>query len=211
MEFALSDLDARQLYKLMIGTVVPRPIGWISSLAPDGTANLAPYSYFNAVGADPPTVMFSGGLREGLLKDTIRNVEASGEFVVNIVTEPLLAAMNHSAIDTPSGVSEFELAGLTAAPSLTVEAPRVVESLAHFECVVSTVLEVGANRVVFGRITHLHIADRVLLPNHKIDMERLRPVGRLAGTSYTLLGTLVDLVRPSFDPAGDNRLRRDHN
>ena len=78
--------------------------------------------------------------------------------------------MNHSAIDTPSGVSEFELASLTAAPSLTVEAPRVAESPAHFECVVSTVLEVGANRVVFGRITHLHIADRVLLPNHKIEM-----------------------------------------
>lgn len=199
METSTDLLSARQVYKFMTGAIVPRPIGWISTLSKDGTPNLAPFSYFNAVSSDPPTVMFSSGMRDAdTPKDTLRNVQDTGEFVANIVTAELVEAMNASSIDAPHGKSEFDLAGVTPAPAQVVKAPRVLESPVHFECRVSHLYEVGNNVVVFGRVLHIHVDESVLLGGDKIDIERLAPVGRLAGTSYALIGEPFDLPRPKY-------------
>ncbi len=135
MEFNLADLASKDIYKLMTGSVVPRPIAWVSTQAKDGSLNVAPYSYFNAVSADPPAIMFSTGQKdENTQKDTLTNIINSKEFVVNIVNQATAEAMNTTAIAAPHGVSEFELAGLTPAPSKSIKAPRVKESPIHFEC-----------------------------------------------------------------------------
>jgi flavin reductase (DIM6/NTAB) family NADH-FMN oxidoreductase RutF len=187
MEFSSADLNPKQLYKLMTGSVVPRPIGWISTRSATGIANLAPFSYFMAVSAEPPTLLFSTGRRaSSAAKDTYHNVLASRDFVVNIVTAELAEAMNISAADAPAEVSEFDLAGLTAASSCVVSAPRVKESPINFECRLSHTYEVGTNVVVFGEVVHIHIADEILLAGEKIDFAKLDVVGRLAGSSYTL-------------------------
>ncbi len=198
MEISLDTLHPQQIYKLMTGSVVPRPIAWISTLSQDGQANLAPFSYFNAVSANPPTVMFSAGLHSvDRPKDTLRNVLETGEFVVNIVTESVAAAMNLSSVAAPYGVDEFEFAGVTPAPSRTTRAPRVLESPVNFECKLSDIYPVGSNSVVFGRIVHIQVNDE-LLDGYKIDPEKLRPVGRLAGTTYSRVRELFDLERPVY-------------
>ena len=199
MEFNPELMKPRDVYKLMVGTVVPRPIGWISTLSQGGVANLAPYSYFNAVGAEPPTVMFSGGPRGDEAKDTIQNIVDTGEFVFNLVTESLAEAMNVTAIDAPAGVSEFELAGLTQEPSQRVKPPRVAESPVHFECVLDHIHPVGVNRVVFGRVIHLHIADEALLVNHRVDALALKPVGRLNGPFYSYVREVFRMDRPEWE------------
>lgn len=203
MEISADSLSSQQIYKLMTGSVVPRPIAWVSTLSQDGSANLAPFSYFNAVSADPPTVMFSAGLHSAERpKDTLRNVQETGEFVVNIVTESVVEAMNLSAVVAPYGVDEFAFAGVTPAPSHAVEAPRVLESPVNFECRVLDIYRVGGdaanNSVVFGQIVHIQVKDDLLLNDYKIDPVKLRPVGRLAGTTYSRVRDLFDLTRPVY-------------
>ena len=208
MEISADTLSSSQIYKLMTGSVVPRPIAWVSTLSQDGSANLAPFSYFNAVSADPPVVMFSAGLHTAdRPKDTLRNVQETGEFVVNIVTEEVVEAMNATAVAAPYGVDEFEFANVTPAPSSRVSAPRVLESPVNFECKVLDIYRVGGeaansvptNSVVFGRIVHVHIDDELLLEDYKVDPVKLRPVGRLAGTTYSRVRDLFDLTRPVFE------------
>ena len=199
MEISTDTLTSKQMYKLMTGSVVPRPIAWVSTLSKDGTANLAPFSYFNAVSANPPTLLFSAGMHNSERpKDTLRNVEETENFVVNIVTEDVAEAMNSSSAAAPFGVSEFEFAGVTQSPSQTVAAPRVVESPINFECQLLDIYRVGSNSVVFGRITHVYVEDDLLLEDYKIDAAKLRPVGRLAGSAYTRVRELFDLPRPSY-------------
>jgi flavin reductase (DIM6/NTAB) family NADH-FMN oxidoreductase RutF len=207
MEFDTAALDIRDLYKLMTGAIVPRPIGWVSSLNAAGKPNLAPFSYFNAVSADPPTLMFSGGAHTpDRRKDTVRNVEETGEFVVNIVTEQLAEAMNATAVVAPRGVDEFSYAGVTPAPSRTVAVPRVAESPVHFECRVAHIYQVregaDASTVVFGRIQHIHVDDR-LLDGTKIDTAALRPLARLGGPQYAGLAEIFTLERPVYSPKDD--------
>ncbi len=197
MEFDPARLEPRTIYSLMTGTVVPRPIGWISTLSAEGIANLAPYSYFNAVGTEPPTIMFSGGLRGGEIKDTVQNILDTGEFVFNMVTAELVEAMNATAADAPGNVSEFELTDLTAVPSVRVKPPRVAESPVHFECVLDHIHAVGPNRVVFGRVVHLHVADEALQGDHRVDTAKLKPVGRLNGPYYAYVRELFALERPT--------------
>lgn len=205
MEISVDTLSSRERYKLMTGAIVPRPIAWVSSLAQDGTPNLAPFSYFNAVSASPPVLMFSAGMHsDDRPKDTLVNIEASGEFVVNIVTEAVVEAMNASAVVAPRGVNEFAFAGVTEAPSQTVKAPRVLESPVQFECELMDIYRVGNNSVVFGRIKHIRVADEVLLDSYKIDANALRPVGRLAGTTYSRVRDLFDLVRPKYEEGGED-------
>ncbi len=201
MEFNPAKLPYKQMYKLMIGSIVPRPIGWISSVNEDGKPNLAPFSYFNAVSSKPPHLMFAAGIRgtDSLPKDTLLNVRGTGEFVANIVTEDLAEAMNVTATELPADINEFELAGLTAVPSAVVRPPRVAESPIHFECRVAHILDLGtepgASSVVIGRVVHVHVREDVLLDGDKIDVHKLKPIGRLAGAAYCRVNDIFELAR----------------
>ena len=208
MERSPDTLSPRTIYKLMTGSIVPRPIGWISTLSEAGTPNLAPFSYFNAVSAAPPTLLFCLGMKDpGTPKDTLKNVRSTGEFVVNIVTEALAKAMNHTSIKAPYGEDEFALAGVTPAPSITVKPLRVAESPVHFECRVAHIYPVGedesGSHIVVGRITHIHVDDDVLIDGDKIDMAKLKPVGRLAGRGYARITDTFELERPVYEDKKD--------
>ena len=144
--FLVDELEGVEGYKLVTGLVVPRPIGWIGSMSPDGIHNLAPYSFFNAVSGDPPTVIFSAGAGPGTRKDSADNVSASGEFTVNIVTDEVAEAMNATSAALPADTDEFANAGLTAVPGVIVRAPRVAEAKAQMECRVTHELHVGRGR-----------------------------------------------------------------
>jgi flavin reductase (DIM6/NTAB) family NADH-FMN oxidoreductase RutF len=202
MDAAPESLPWTTVYKLMLGSILPRPIGWISTVDGEGRPNLAPFSFYAPVCADPPHLLFCPGVREADLqeKDTLRNIRQTGEFVVNIVTEPLAQAMNISSTDFPPRINEFEEAGLTASPSVAVRPPRVGESPIHFECRVSQILDLGhgpgAGSVVLGRIVHLHVSDQVLAEGDKVDIAKLRPVGRLMGSAYCRVTDLFYLHRP---------------
>ncbi len=203
MEADPATLTWKSVYKILTGSILPRPIGWISTVDAAGLANLAPFSFFNAVCSRPPTVLFCPTVREfdAGPKDTLRNVRTTGEFVVNIVTETLAEAMNVSSTEFPPEVDEFQLAGLTAAPSMVVTPPRVAESPIHFECrlhqIVDLGAEPGAGAVVLGRIVHLHVDPSVLLGDDKIDLAALRPIGRLSGPSYCRISHVFQMPRPA--------------
>jgi flavin reductase (DIM6/NTAB) family NADH-FMN oxidoreductase RutF len=202
MEFADGALPWQSIYKLMTGAIVPRPIGWISTVDADGIPNLAPYSFFNAVCSNPPTLLFCPAIRakDHQRKDTLKNVIATREFVVNIVTEALAEAMNLTSGVYAADVNEFEVAGLTAAPSAAVKPPRVAESPVHFECKLDQIVTIGETpggaSIVIGRIVHIHVADEVLIPPDKIDVRKLQAVGRLSGTTYSRTNDFFDLRRP---------------
>lgn len=202
MEISPASLSHQSIYKILIGSVLPRPIGWISSVDINGRPNLAPFSFFNVVCSKPPTVVFCPLIRgtDGKTKDTLNNVRATGEFVVNIVTEELVTAMNLSSIEDVPELNEFEFAGLTAAPSLVVRPPRVAESPIHFECKVHQIVDIsdqpGGGSLVIGVILHIHVDERVLLGEDKINLSALKPVGRLAGHYYTRVTDLFKMERP---------------
>ncbi len=203
MEADPATLPWKSVYKLLVGSILPRPIGWISTVDAAGLANLAPFSFFNAVCSRPPTVLFCPTVREfdAGPKDTLRNVRTTGEFVVNIVTEAVAEAMNLTSTELPPQVDEFQLAGLTAAPSAVVAPPRVAESPIHFECQVHQIVDLGsepgAGAVVLGRIVHLHVDPSVLLGDDKINLAALRPIGRLAGPSYCRVSDVFQMPRPA--------------
>lgn len=202
MEISPDALPHQSIYKILIGSVVPRPIGWISTVNASGQPNLAPFSFFNAVCSRPPTVLFCPLVRstDGNTKDTLNNVKATGEFVVNIVGEELASAMIATSVEIAPDVNEFELAGLATAPSVAVTPPRVAESRIHFECKVSQIVEIGnqpgGGSVVFGEIVHLHVDERVLLGEDKINLAALKPIGRLAGNAYTRVTDIFETERP---------------
>lgn len=202
MEISPTLLPWLSVYKLLTGAIVPRPIGWISSVDANGAPNLAPFSFFNAVCANPPTVLFCPMVRSSTssTKDTLNNVRATGEFVVNIVTEALAQAMNATAVEAAPGVDEFALAGLESVPSVTVRPPRVAASPIHFECTLNQIVEIssqpGGGAVVIGTVQHIHVDESVLIGPDKIDPLALQPIGRLAGNTYTRVANLFELVRP---------------
>lgn len=200
MQFDPLDLEQKSIYKLLTGIVIPRPIGWISSISEDGIPNLAPFSYFNAVGDDPPHVMFAAGRGQNANKDTLNNVLATKQFVVNMVTEELTEQMNSTAQGIPTHESEFDLAGLTPIPSLKIKPPRVKESPITMECelVHHYTLEdnkFGGSTILVGRIVMFHVAENVLLDDFKIDLSTYKPVARLAGSHYSKLGELFSVKR----------------
>lgn len=203
MELDPKTIPYQSMYKIMIGSIVPRPIGWISTIGENGVFNLAPYSFFNAVCSNPPTVLFcvTARAKDLSVKDTLRNVLQTGEFVVNMVSYPLAAQMNLTSAELPEDQSEFDFAKLTPVPSLTVKAPRVAESLIHYECELDRTVPVNAEApggatVVLGRVRHVHIDDSVLIGTDKIDAHKLQPIGRMAGAGYAKVDTLFDLPRP---------------
>jgi flavin reductase (DIM6/NTAB) family NADH-FMN oxidoreductase RutF len=200
MHFIPSQIGQRATYKLLSGAIIPRPIGWISSLSPDGTPNLAPFSFFNAVGDDPPHVVFSTVRTGNVNKDTLNNVLATGEFVVNMVTEGLVGQANTTSATVAPEVNEFELAGLTPAPSIVVKPPRVAESPIQMECrlVHHYALEGSQNGgavLMVGRIEVFHIDPSVMLDDFKINVSNYRPVARLAGSDYAKLGEIFSIKR----------------
>jgi len=202
MELIPSSLPHQSIYKLLTGAILPRPIGWISTVDADGRPNLAPFSFFNAVCSNPPTVVFCPMIRslDGKTKDTLDNVRATNEFVVNIVSEDLAEAMNLSSVEAPPEVNEFEFARVTAEPSVTVRPPRVKESRVHFECRVRQIVEIGSEPgggcVVIGEVLHIHVDDAVLTGGDKISLAALKPIGRLAGGGYVRVTDLFELERP---------------
>ena len=182
--------------------VAPRPIGWISTLGATGVANLAPYSFFNAVAYDPPQVMFAATSSHvfGGLKDSVVNAETTGEFVVNLATYRLRKEMNASAVPAPSDIDEFEYAGLTKAPSQVVKPHRVAESPAHLECRFVTRVDLPTddgdpNVVVFGEVVGVHIEDRYLVEG-RVDTVALRPIGRLGYLDYVEVNNAFTMERP---------------
>lgn len=200
MQFDPNELEYTAVYKLLTGSVIPRPIGWISSISDDGINNLAPFSYFNAVGDDPPHIMFSTGRGNNTNKDTLNNVLATKQFVVNMVTEELTEQMNMTAQTVHSDVDEFELAGVTPIPSIKIKPRRVKESPIAFECelVHHYFLENhkhGGACVIIGRIVMMHFVDDVLLDNYKINLENYKPISRLAGSGYAKIGEIFSVKR----------------
>ena len=188
-------------YKLMIGSIVPRPIALVSTVSSNGLKNLAPFSYFNGVCSYPPTIMFAPGRRgyDGLTKDTLNNIRETEDFTVSIVSEKIGKQMVACATDYPPDVDEFEISGLTPLPSEKVKAPRVAESKVSFECKLNQIVEIGdgspgAGFLVIGTIVIFHIDDDVYR-NGKIDIKTLKPLGRLAGNSYTRISEIFDIVR----------------
>lgn len=192
-----SELEPIDGYKLLTGLITPRPIGWIGSRSPDGADNLAPFSFFNAVSGDPPTVLFSPG--ETGRKDSRENAIATGVFTVNVVSADLAAAMNQTAATLPHGVSEFAHAGLTAVDGTLVDAPLVAECAASMECRVTQHFHVGradgGNRVIVGEVVAFHIADD-LLDGTRVDPALLQSIGRLAGNWYATTEQRFSLARP---------------
>jgi flavin reductase (DIM6/NTAB) family NADH-FMN oxidoreductase RutF len=193
LEVAPSDWDRHEYYLLMTALVVPRPIGWMSTVSAKGVRNLAPYSYFNLMGSDPFYVAFgSTGV-----KDTLANVRETKQFVANIATMHLLEKMNFTSGDFPREEDEFGWAGLTPAPSAKVLPPRVGEAKAHLECEMVQIVDDGNTHIVLGRIVHAHV-DPSLWKDGRVDSKLLDPICRLSGSNYGSLGDIWRVDRPKW-------------
>ncbi|CAN7462543.1 flavin reductase family protein [Phenylobacterium sp. LjRoot225] len=208
MEFDLRTLPKDGRYKILSSCVTPRPIAWVTSCAPDGAANAAPYSFFNVLGDDPPTValgLLPNG--EGGLKDTAANIRATGEFVVNLVDEAHGEAMNLTCIDAPPEVDELQLAGLQAAPSVTVAPPRIRTAPVSFECRALHVLETGPSQcAVIGEVLYAHVRDEFILDAGRlhIDAPAMRLIARLHGSGwYSRQTDTFQMVRPRWSELTD--------
>ncbi len=205
VSFNPADYEPRQVYKLMTGIIVPRPVALVSTVDRDGVPNLAPFSFFTGVGSNPPTVLFCPSVRArgaaaDIRKDTLRNVEETGEFVVNAVSDEIAAAANATAAEVPPEVDEFVLSGLTPQPSELVRPPRVAESPAQMECkllqVIYTSHEPGGGVVVLGQIVRFHVRGN-LVDNFRVDPAGLDAVGRMAGNTWARTRERIELIRPS--------------
>jgi flavin reductase (DIM6/NTAB) family NADH-FMN oxidoreductase RutF len=183
-------LDWKESYKLLIGSVLPRPIAFVSTVDEHGGCNLAPFSFFTGICANPMMVCFAPMIRgtDGKKKDTLANIETTGQFVINIVGEQIAAQMNDCAIEYPPEVDEFVQTGLSKIPSDYVKPPRVQECDVHLECTLHQIItlgeHVGSGSLVIGRVVCVHVRDE-LYENGKINSEKLRPIGRMAGQTYT--------------------------
>ena len=197
-------IGPQQTYKLMIGLIVPRPIAFVSTISSEGIRNLAPFSFFNGVSSNPPALVISVTRNsDGSKKDTLRNIESTGEFVVNSVNEWLLGPMNQCSGQYPYGVDEMQKVGLTPLPSETVKPFRVKESAAHFECKVYKTLEVGdgtegSSTLIVGVIERIHIHS-LAYRDGKIVLEEFKPLSRMAGNAYARVEGVFNLPRPSVD------------
>jgi flavin reductase (DIM6/NTAB) family NADH-FMN oxidoreductase RutF len=202
MKIEPTDLPRSAAYSLFISTIVPRPIAFISTLSPEGRPNLAPFSFFMGVTSDPPTLAVAVGRRRGALKDTARNIEARGEFVVNVVTQELARPMVLASGDFGPEVNEFEEAGLSPIPSERVAPPRVKESPVHMECRLERMLSIGRSQtaLIIGEVLLFHIDDDVW-SGDDVDMARLKPLGRLSRALYAPIAETWELPRPELDPA----------
>lgn len=187
------NLSACETFKLLIGSVVPRPIAWVSSVSREGVPNLAPFSFFTVVSRQPPMLSITVEPRpDGTPKDTLRNAREIGQYVVNVVSLSLADAMHETSKDHPPEIDEFEAADLTPVRSEVVEVPRVGEALVSMECVLDRVLPLGSDYLVIGRVVRFHVSDDLLSESGRVDVVGLDPLGRLAG-DFTRIETVFDL------------------
>ena len=201
MHLDFTALPHREAYAWMIATILPRPIAWVSTISADGKTNLAPFSFFQGVCSNPPTLMFVPvNQRDGTKKDTTRNIEAVPEFVVNLVPFALSEQMNSTAELLPYGESEFEKFGIAAAPSERVRPPRVAAAPVAFECALDRIVHIGAGplaaNVMFGRILFAHVSDGVIGAEGRPDAAKLDLIGRLGGDAYVRTRDIFSMERP---------------
>jgi len=208
--FDFAAMSGADRYRLLASTIMPRPVAWVITCAPDGTVNAAPYSFFNLFGADRPVVALGILARPGTPKDTAANIRATGEFVVNLVPFALAEAMNTTCIDAPPEVDELALAGLATVPSLAIRPPRIAASPVGFECRLTHLLDTGPGQLlVVAEILHAHYARHALTGDPerpRVDCAALDLVGRMHGASaYTRTRDLFDLPRPLWRETKDRR------
>jgi flavin reductase (DIM6/NTAB) family NADH-FMN oxidoreductase RutF len=202
VRFDLDKVDSATAYRLLAATVVPRPIAWVVTQGAQGSINAAPFSFFNVMGHNPPTVALGllGDPTRGF-KDTARNIIDTGEFVINLVPERLVEKMNLTAIDAPASINELELADLQTSPSTHVKPPRIAESPVAFECVTHTAIETGPRQtIIIGRVLAVHVNNALVKDAARghLYIEKLDLVGRMFGSSYTRTNDTFDLVRPTW-------------
>jgi flavin reductase (DIM6/NTAB) family NADH-FMN oxidoreductase RutF len=194
-----------ELYSFMIRAVAPRPIAWVSTVSRERKLNLAPFSFFNGVSSKPPALLFVCSRQDdGSKKGTLLNIEENGQFVVNLSTELLAEKMNTTATEYPHGISEFEKAGLTPAPSERVLPPRLLESPINFECELHDLMQVGGDEagsgtIIVGRIVLVQVDDSVL-KDGKLDYELYHPIGRMGGMEYTRTRDRFTMIRKKYTP-----------
>ncbi len=200
MIFDLEKRTAKENYELLLGAVVPRPIAWVSSRSKDGTDNLAPFSFFNLFSVNPPVLGFSPGLKqqkdsEPVFKDTLRNIIDTEEFVVNIVSAELAEKMVQTSKDYAPEISEFDACGLGRQKSFSIGASRVAEAKIALECRLYKIIKLGSNNLILGKIHFVHVDDNILSAG-KIDINKLKPVGRLGGELYSQVLSTIEIPRP---------------
>ena len=197
----IDSLPVKERYKLLIGGIIPRPIAFVSTVNSEGLVNLAPFSFFNGVASNPPTLMISIARKpDGSKKDTLNNIEATGEFVVVGANQYITTPLTHCAAEFPSDMSELEITGLTSVPSLKVKPPGIREALIQFECILQQAIEIGdgtagSATLVLGRIVVVHM-EKTAYENGRINPSILKPVSRLGGFNYATLGEVVSIPIP---------------
>jgi flavin reductase (DIM6/NTAB) family NADH-FMN oxidoreductase RutF len=201
MVIDVAQADALTVYRTLIEVVTPRPIAWVTTIDREGRVNLAPFSFFNTFGGNPPVVVFSPNRkRDASKKDTLQNVEETREFVINAAVADLAEQVNLSSKELPYGESEVDLTGLTVTPSRRVKPPRVAESPVHLECALRQVLQIGEGarsaNLVIGEVLLIHVADEVLGSDGRIDPRKLRMIARLGGEYYCHTSDIFRMKRP---------------
>jgi len=202
MEISPESRSSQDIYKILIGTVLPRPIAWVSTVDPSGNINLAPFSFFTVASVNPPILCFSPLLKENSIeKDTLVNINQTGEFVVNIVSYGLAQRMNRTSAPYPSDVNEFDMAGVTPMRSTFVKPPCVADSLVNFECKLQQIIPLGsepmAGNLILGKVCNIHIHPDIIR-NGEVDNESLDAIGRLGGNSYTTIRDCFEMERPAL-------------
>jgi flavin reductase (DIM6/NTAB) family NADH-FMN oxidoreductase RutF len=203
MQYDTAGMKTRDIYRIMVNLIAPRPIAWVSTQSDTGQSNLAPFSFFNGVGSNPPCLMFAPANRaDGSKKDTLRNIESNGEFVVNLVSYSQAKAMNQTAAEYVSDISEFEKCHIAAEQSSHVQPLRVADSVASFECDLIQAIELGSGpggaNLVVGRIIAIHVKDEVIDAEGHLQSEQFDLIGRLGGTEYTRVADRFSLERPKL-------------
>jgi len=202
MEISPDGRSNQDIYKILIGTVLPRPIAWVSTVDTSGNINLAPFSFFTVASVNPPILCFSPLLQENSIeKDTLVNIKQTSEFVVNIVSYALAQAMNRTSAPYPSEVSEFDVAGVAAKQSTLVKPPCVADSLVNFECKLQQIIPFGseprAGNLVLGKVCNIHIHPDIVR-NGEVDSKSLDAIGRLGGNMYTTIRDCFEMERPAI-------------
>jgi flavin reductase (DIM6/NTAB) family NADH-FMN oxidoreductase RutF len=205
MKFDLGKTTTRETYQLLVGLVAPRPIALVTSMNEDGRLNAAPFSSYNYLCTDPPIIGMGVTDRPGrgfVAKDTARNIRRTGEFVVNVVTEDLARQMNICATDFPAEIDELEMAGLTTAPSLVVNVPRIEQTHAALECREYTTMEIGRSRIILGKVVAIYVEDKFLDPDGPyVKAEELHAIGRMNGLGAYVKteGAFLTMPRISYE------------
>jgi len=202
MEISPESRSSQDIYKILIGTVLPRPIAWVSTVDLSGNLNLAPFSFFTVASVNPPILCFSPLLKENSIeKDTLANINQTGEFVVNIVSYGLAQAMNRTSGPYPSEVNEFDVAGVTPRQSTFVKPPCVADSLVNFECKLKQIIPLGsepmAGNLILGKVCNIHLHPDIVR-NGEVESESLDAIGRLGGNMYSTIRDCFEMERPAI-------------